>query len=284
MPIPKRMTNATRGPRPPPAPAAAGRSTRVQRHPRCSATVLVGSRQISIAVRAAVRAPSGRRSSGPWPRSGCPAARTPRRAWGRRCGPPPGCTPKVSRATRAEMMLELSPLETAAKASAGSMPRVDEDVAVEADAGHREAGEVGAQPAERVRVLVDDGHRVPARPPGCGRGRADPAAAHDHDVHSALPLSDPRPRMPVSSTPQSRIGPRTAGHRPVRRVSTIGAEAVPSPPCQRCPTSHLPKRLVLGRAVRSAGWATPCPSGSRCRSSPPTAAPRWPTPPDEILT
>ena len=54
-------------------------------------------------------------------------------------------TPNVSRATRAEMMLELSPLETAANASARSMPGLDQHLPVEADAGDLLAGEVGGR-------------------------------------------------------------------------------------------------------------------------------------------
>ena len=71
-------------------------------------------------------------------------------------------TPNVSRASRAEMMLELSPLETAAKASARSMPACRSTSPVEAHPGDRDPGEVGAEPAERVGVLVDDRDRVPA--------------------------------------------------------------------------------------------------------------------------
>ena len=73
-------------------------------------------------------------------------------------------------------MLELSPLETAAKASARSMPAWRSTVAVEADPGDGDAGEVGAEPAEGVGVLVDDGDRVAARLEVVGERRAD--AAH----------------------------------------------------------------------------------------------------------
>ena len=147
-------------------------------------TVLVGSRKISTL-------PSGtrwrqhpvggpadgghRRDAEPLVDLGPPA--------GRRCGRRPGTTPNVSRASRAEMMLELSPLETAAKASARSMPACAQHLAVEADAGHGEAGEVGPEPAEGVGVLVDDGDRVAAGLQAVRERRADPAAAHDHDVH-----------------------------------------------------------------------------------------------------
>ena len=85
------------------------------------------------------------------------------------------------------MMFELSPLETAAKASARSMPASIEHLAVEADAGHGEPGEVGAEPAERVGVLVDDRDRVAAALQVLRQGRTDPPAPHDHDVHAGPP-------------------------------------------------------------------------------------------------
>ena len=69
--------------------------------------------------------------------------------------------PNISRATRAAMMLELSPLLTAAKAPASSMPGLAQGVLVEADAGDPAAAEAGAQPAEGGGVLVDHGDRVP---------------------------------------------------------------------------------------------------------------------------
>ena len=59
------------------------------------------------------------------------------------------------------MMLELSPLLTAANASARSMPASIQGVAVEADPGHLAAAELGCQPAERAGVAVDDGDVVP---------------------------------------------------------------------------------------------------------------------------
>ncbi len=69
-------------------------------------------------------------------------------------------TPKFSRATRAETMLELSPLLTAAKASVLLDSGLEQGVPVEADPGDGGAAEVGAQAPERVRVLVDDDDRV----------------------------------------------------------------------------------------------------------------------------
>ncbi len=71
-------------------------------------------------------------------------------------------TPNVSRASRAEMMLELSPLETAANASARSMPAWRSTSPSKPIPVTVMPREVGAEPAEGVGVLVDDGHRVAA--------------------------------------------------------------------------------------------------------------------------
>ena len=91
--------------------------------------------------------------------------------------------PNVSRATRAAMMLELSPLETAAKASARSTPGLDEHLAVEALADDLAPGKSADEPAERLRVLVDHGHLVAEPIEARGERGPDPAAAHDDDVH-----------------------------------------------------------------------------------------------------
>ncbi len=56
-------------------------------------------------------------------------------------------------------MLELSPLLTATNAAADRC-RTLQHVAVETDAGHPAAAESGAQPAEGLRVAIDDGHGV----------------------------------------------------------------------------------------------------------------------------
>ena len=58
-------------------------------------------------------------------------------------------------------------------------------VAVEADSLDGVALEAGAETPERGLVLVDDGHLVPGTLDGPGEGRADTAAAHDHEVHGA---------------------------------------------------------------------------------------------------
>ena len=60
-----------------------------------------------------------------------------------------------------------------------------EDGLVEAVAGDLVAVEGRAEPPERVGVAVDDRHGVVAVLEAAGQRRADPAAAHDHDVHAA---------------------------------------------------------------------------------------------------
>ena len=74
-------------------------------------------------------------------------------------------------------MLELSPLQTAAKAPASSMPGLAQGVLVEADAGHPAAAEAGAQASEGGRVLVDHGDRVPLLLQGLRERGAHSAAA-----------------------------------------------------------------------------------------------------------
>ena len=92
-------------------------------------------------------------------------------------------TPKVSRATRALMMLELSPLLTAAKAPAESTPGVEQRLPVEAEPGDLAAGELRAEPAEGLGVLVDDRDAVADLLQPAGDGGADASAAHHDHVH-----------------------------------------------------------------------------------------------------
>ena len=92
-------------------------------------------------------------------------------------------TPKVSRATRALMMLELSPLLTAAKAPAESMPASSRVCRSKPRPGHLAAAELRAEPAEGLGVLVDDGDAVPDLFQPAGDGGADASAAHHDHVH-----------------------------------------------------------------------------------------------------
>src|SRR4051794_36995209 len=93
-------------------------------------------------------------------------------------------TPKVSRATRAAMMLELSPLETAAKASARSMP-ASVRVSRSKPMPFGLSGKFLPETDEGGRVLVDDGNRVVAPGEAARQRRSDPATAQDDDVHGA---------------------------------------------------------------------------------------------------
>ena len=93
--------------------------------------------------------------------------------------------PKVSRATRADMMLELSPLVTAAKAPASWMPA---SVRMSRSKPNPTTV-VPPKPFGRRRnalaALVDDGDGVAALLQQPGQLAAHPAAAHDDDVHDA---------------------------------------------------------------------------------------------------
>ena len=97
-----------------------------------------------------------------WRPSECLAARRPRPVRSRRCAAITVCTLNVSRATRAEMMFELSPLLTAAKASALLDAGRDRACClVEADAGDRRPAEVGRRAGgTRSGSMVDDGHAL----------------------------------------------------------------------------------------------------------------------------
>ena len=124
-------------------------------------------------------------------------------------------------------MLELSPLETAANASARSMPAFSSTVLVEADAGDLVAVEVGPSRRNESGFAVDDGDGVVAVLEAAGERRTDAAAAHDHDVHGG------------DATPRS-ARPRSSDARPrglAFRLVGVG---------------DVSKRILLGRKLRSA--------------------------------
>ena len=128
----------------------------------------------------------GRSSTRPSRRSGCRAAGRSRRGAGRRCGRRPA-RPRRSRGpTRADMMLELSPLVTAASAPASVMPGLHRGVAVEAEADDRGSrrSPVGRRRND-VLALVDDRDGVALLLERAGQLAAHPAAAHHDDVHGA---------------------------------------------------------------------------------------------------
>ena len=108
------------------------------------------------------------------------------------------------------------------------------------------AAELGAEPAERVGVLVDDRDRVPARLEAVRERRADPAAAHDHDVHRAPPAS--RRRASTQSVPCAGRGDRVAAGAAITRAVTA---ARPYPWRLWPVRPRSLKRLLLGRPFRS---------------------------------
>ena len=114
-----------------------------------------------------------------------------------------------------------------------------------------------AQPAERVGVAVDDGDGVAAVLEAAGQRRADPAAAHDHDVHA-------RDATTSRTVDASADGPRRCG--------------LALPPTWASATSPSGSCSAASCAARSSARRC-CPSASRCRSSPATRCRRWPTRP-----
>ena len=141
---------------------------------------------------------------------------------------------------------------------------VEQRLPVEAEAGHLAAGEVRAEPAEGLGVLVDDRDAVPDLLQPAGDGGADAAAAHHDHVHEILPAEVRRAgavrrRVPARSytrhgRPAARPGrvPLARAGRAARRAAPAAGDvrtiaAVPS----LSDLGQLPKRLVLGRPVRS---------------------------------
>src|SRR3954463_4941045 len=180
-------------------------------------------------------------------------------------------TPKVSRATRALMMLELSPLLTAANAPAESIPASSRGCRAKprpvtwrpGEAGHRRPGDVAPEPAEGFGVLVDPRDAVPDlfQPPG--DGGAHPAAAHHDHVHESSRKIRGAGRRPPALSPGAKLHPAAAADR-LRRPASLRREGGAGqrrhgvsqrPYHRRVPTlsdlGQLPKRLVLGRPVRS---------------------------------
>src|SRR3954454_1820148 len=173
-------------------------------------------------------------------------------------------TPKVSRATRALMMFELSPLLTAANAPAESMPAsssvcrskpspVTWRPAKSAPSRRNASGSWSITatlwPASSSRRAISEPTRPQPMTTTCTaansprirvRGRRPPA---HHTGREATPGAavrpPPRPEIP-------RVGCRTAGRRR-REPRRPYHRAVPS----LSGLGQLPKRLVLGRPVRS---------------------------------
>ena len=89
-------------------------------------------------------------------------------------------------------MLELSPLRDGGEGVGAADAGLLQDLLVEAEAGDLVAVEAGPEPPEGVGLAVDDGHRVVAVLEAAGERRADPAAAHDHDVHGGTRITQRR--------------------------------------------------------------------------------------------
>ena len=149
-------------------------------------------------------------------------------------------TPKVSRATRAEMMLLLSPLLTAAKACARSMPASTRVSRSNPTPVTRCPANSAGSRRKALGVPVDDGHGVPSALEALRQGRADPAAAHDHDVHA--------PFLPGAGA--ARSADRRATLHAARRTPPRSAAGPTTLAACRGPSDVL-KRVLLGRALRS---------------------------------
>ena len=78
--------------------------------------------------------------------------------------------------------------------------------AVEPDAGHGGAAEIGGQATERLGLAVDDGDRVALRSELCREAGSDPSASDDDHVHSALTS---RARMARSATLRRSFEPES---------------------------------------------------------------------------
>ena len=167
-------------------------------------------------------------------------------------------TPNVSRATRAEMMFELSPEDTAANADGLLDARPQQHVAVESHAQHAFAGELGAEPVERRAVTVDDGDIVADPGQAVGQRCADPAASHHHYSHlrgpfgcsSKLPSSNLRTAERYSQTASGlTLGSRVQAFD--RRAAAGPGQAVPQRQAGAHPAAEAdrPAGVRLRRAV-----------------------------------
>ena len=124
--------------------------------------------------RAGCGAGRARSSTARWRRSGCRGARRSRRGAGRRCGRRPGRCRTSPCATRAIRMLELSPLVTAATASASSMPASSRRSRSKPTPTIVLAARTPGQAAERRLLAVDDGDGVAGGLDGLRPGRNRP--------------------------------------------------------------------------------------------------------------
>src|ERR1039457_6931008 len=238
--------------------------------------------------RAGACAASGRRSSGRWPRSGCPAAGTPRRAE-RFTGHPGG--DHVGVVAAADGGERVSFLD----------PGLHQDMLVETDPADLPALERGTQFAERIPVLVDDRDRMALVLKDVRECGSDSPASHDHDVHGGLsgqygarPRYSPPPCSETAGRPPywgSPAGVEFRGYSLDPGGGRAAWNLCPGPrgrrmwlPVLRLPVGRTSSTWWSARSRTAAGaWTGPtlrppptsppraegawCSSGTRCRAS-----------------
>ena len=156
-------------------------------------------------------------------------------------------TPNVSRATRAEMMLELSPRHRRERAGLLDA-RPQQHVAVEPHPQDPLAGELGGKPVKRGAVTVDDGDVMADPGQAVRQRRAHPAASHHHYTHLTV-LSGLCRKSSLSTCALGTLQPSATGLTLGSRVQAFDRRAplVLGRPFRSDRLSHtlLPKRIAL---------------------------------------
>jgi len=140
----------------------------------------VGSRHLVVSASRTSALSSRRWSTARWPRSGCPGARRRGSLGVVDAGDHP-LTPKVSRATRAEMMFELSPETPQRRRRRAESPRAA-TLPGRSPSPARARRRTPSTTVEGGRIAIDDRYVMPirtARRPA----RRPPAAPHHHYPH-----------------------------------------------------------------------------------------------------
>ena len=182
---------------------------------------------------------------------------------------------------RTVRMFVLSPLVTAASASACERAGLLEVVAVEARAHDARAVPVLEAP-EGLGRLVDDGHGVALGAEGDGEARADAATPDDDDVHATVQhaasgraKSRARERSAVSFYCVAVATPTT---RPGRRSPCPAVAARGHPRDPPLPAEEQAARAAAGHRAAGDGAAEPAHrprrAGARTASRPRPTAPR----------
>ena len=212
------------------------------------ATVPGGSRHsLTTPVREQHRAAAGPSSTARWPRSGCPAARRPGRAWRRRSGRRRAATPNCLAGHAGGDDVGVVAGGHRGEGVAVSMPASSSVSRSKPMPVTCRPWNSGPEPAEGRRVLVDDRDLWPSRSSRRARRRADASAAHD--------------RPCARSTPRRSVAPARPRRVPARRYTRRRPpRAYRRSPSQRGAPSAL--RSVRGRpydrAVPSlSDWTTP---------------------------